>query len=214
MAKTEIAEAVCPSCSPDEATTHIIVKHPGLIKCEQCGYVHAVHVPKKKVLQLRVIVSRQDKSSQQMLELSEDDEVSVGDEFVVEHGDEVSGIRVQSIEVKTKGRPERAIAKDIDTLWARTIDEAIVKIAIQRGALTESVNYKVGGDFEFTVGGTIRLKGYDVSIVSIKQREGDHYKRPGQIVKAKDVRRIYARQLDERRPRRASGGFRPRQRKA
>jgi uncharacterized Zn finger protein len=75
--------------------------------------------------------------------LSEDDVIHVGDEYVVEHDDEVSGVKIQSIELKTKGRPEEAIAKDVDALWARAIDDVIVKIAVQKGAITESFNHKV-----------------------------------------------------------------------
>jgi uncharacterized Zn finger protein len=196
MSKIEIAEAECPSCSPDEPTTHVILKEGGLVKCEECGYVHAVTVPKKKVIRLRVIVSRHKESSAEEIEMNEDDVIHVGDEFVVEHeNDEVSGVQVQSIEVKTKGRPESAIARDIDTLWARTIDEVIVKIAVQKGAITESINYKVSGDFEFTIGENLKLQGYEAVITSIKTREGGHYKRKGQIVKAKEIKRIYSRSL-------------------
>jgi uncharacterized Zn finger protein len=196
MSKLEIAEAECPSCSPDEPTTHVILKHGGLVKCEECGYVHAVHVPKKKVIRLRVIVSRHKESSVQEIDVNEDDIIRVGDEFVVEHeNDEVSGVQVQSIEVKTKGRPEEAVAKDIDTLWARTIDEVIVKIAVQKGAITESINYKIGGDFDFTVGDNLKLQGYEAVITSIKTRDGGHFKRAGQIAKAKDIKRIYSRSL-------------------
>ncbi len=147
MSKVEIAEAECPSCSPDEPTTHVLLKEGGLVKCEECGFVHAVPVKKKKILKLRVIVSRMQESSVQEIELSEDDVVHVGDEYVVEHGDEVSGVKIQSIELKTKGRPEEAIASDIDALWARAIDDVIVKIAVQKGAITESINHKVSGDY-------------------------------------------------------------------
>ena len=196
MPKTEIAEAVCPSCSPDEPTTHVILRQGGLVKCEECGYVHAVHVPKKKVIRLRVIVSRHNVSSVQEIDVNEDDIIRVGDEFVVEHdNDEVSGIRVQSIEVKTKGRPENAVAGDIETLWGRTIDEVIVKIAVQKGALTESINYKIGGDFEFTVGDTLKLQGEEAVITSIKSRDSGHARRKGQVVKAKDIKRIFSRSL-------------------
>jgi uncharacterized Zn finger protein len=196
MSKVEIAEAECPSCSPDEPTTHIILKEGGLVKCEECGYVHAIHVPKKKVIRLRVIVSRHKESSVEEIEVNEDDIIHTGDEFVVEHkNDEVSGVQVQSIEVKTKGRPESAIARDIDTLWARTIDEVIVKVAVQKGAITESINYKISGDFDFTVGDTLKLQGQEAAITSIKTRDGGHYKRTGQVVKAKDIRRIYSKSL-------------------
>ncbi|OPY30393.1 MAG: hypothetical protein A4E28_00280 [Methanocella sp. PtaU1.Bin125] len=195
MSKVEITEAECPSCSPDEPTTHVIIKEGGLVKCEECGYVHAVPVQKKKTIKLRVIVSRQQESSVQEIEMDEDEVIHVGDEFVVEKDDEVSGVKVQSIELKTKGRPEEAVAKDIDAIWARTIDEVIVKIAVQKGAITESINHKVSGDYEFTVGDTIKLQGYEAVITSIKEREGRHNKRAGQVSKAKDIKRIYSRSL-------------------
>ena len=215
MDKVEIAEAECPSCSPDEPTTHIVLKKGGLVKCEECGYVHAVPVRKRKLIRLRVIVSRQDKSSTQYIEVDESDMIQVGDEFVVESADEVSGVRVQSIETKTKARPDKAVASDIDALWARTIDEVIAKIAIQRGPTTESVNYKINGDHEFEVGGTIRLQGYDVYITSIKTRDGGHAKRDGQFVRAKDVKRIYSRVVaTDPRAGRGGGGFKLRSRKA
>jgi uncharacterized Zn finger protein len=195
MSKVEIAEAECPSCSPDEPTTHVILKEGGLVKCEECGYVHAVPVKKKKAIRLRVIVSRQQESSVQEIELNEDDVIHVGDEYVVEKDDEVSGVKIQSIELKTKGRPEVAVAKDIDALWARTIDEVIVKIAVQKGAITESFNYKVNGDFEFTVGDNLNAQGYEAVITSIKEREGKHNKRKGQVSKAKNIKRIFSRSL-------------------
>jgi uncharacterized Zn finger protein len=214
MEKVEIAEAECPSCSPDEPTTHVILKKGGLIKCEECGYVHAVPVKKKKLIKLRVIVSRQDKSSVQHIEVDEGDIIHTGDEFVVESEDEVSGVMVQSIETKTKARPEAAPAVEIDTLWARTIDDVIVKIAVQEGPITESVNYKISGDHEFDIGGTIKLKGYEVAIVSIRTRDGAHAKREGQFVKAKDVKRIYSRIVSKERPAGRGGGFKLRSRKA
>ncbi|CAJ37282.1 HVO_0476 family zinc finger protein [Methanocella arvoryzae] len=214
MDKIEIAEAVCPSCSPDEPTVHVILKKGGLVKCEECGYVHAIPVKKKKLIKLRVIVSRQDKSSVQSYEVDEDDIIHVGDEFVVESEDEVSGVRVQSIETKTKARPESAPAGEIETLWARTIDDVIVKIAVQEGPVTESVHYKVAGDHEFDIGSTIKLKGYEVAIVSIKTRDGGHAKRQGQFVKAKDVTRIYSKIVSRERQAGRGGGFKLRSRKA
>ncbi len=195
MPKIEIAEAECPSCSPDEPITHVILKEGGLVKCEKCGYVHAVSVKKGKVIKIRVIVSRQQESGVQEIELSEDDVIHVGDEYVVEHDDEVSGVKIQSIELKTKGRPEEAIAKDIESLWARAIDDVIVKIAVQKGAITESFNYKVNGDFEFTVGNNITIEGNEAVITSIKEREGKHNKRKGQVSKAKDIKRVFSRSL-------------------
>jgi uncharacterized Zn finger protein len=106
------------------------------------------------------------------------------------------------------------VAGEIETLWARTIDDVIVKIAVQEGPVTESVNYKTSGDHEFDVGGIIKLKGYEVVVVSIKTRDGGHAKREGQFVKAKDVKRIYSKIVSRERPAGRGGGFKLRSRKA
>jgi uncharacterized Zn finger protein len=215
MVKIEIAEAHCPTCSPDEPTTHVILKKGGLVKCEKCGFVHAIPVKKKKLIKLRVIVSREDKSSTQEVEVDENDLIRVGDELVVEKDDEVSGVRVQSIEMKTKARPESGIAKDIETLWARTIDEVIVKIALQYGATTESINYKANGDKEFEVGTVLNLDGREALITSIKQRDGDHFKRDGQFLPAKDIKRVFTKIITASRPRASrTGGFKVRSSRA
>lgn len=192
----EIVDIACPACSPDEPTEHVALKE-GLVKCEECGRVHAVPVKKEKMLKLRVIVSRADKSFVQETEAAENEELFAGDEMVVEDGDEVSGIRIQSIEAKTGGRVERAKAKDITTIWARAIDEVIVKVAIQKGANTRSVNYKVNGDFEFTVGDVMKVKGFEVEVTGLKQREGPHIDRDGKSLKAKDIKRVYSKLISE-----------------
>lgn len=197
MDKIEITEAACPSCSPEEAVTHTKLKDK-LIKCEECGFIHRLPVTKEKKVQLKVIVSRQDVSQPQIIEVSENDEINEGDEFVVDTGEEVSGVQVVSIELKTAGRTTRAKAKDIRTLWVRAIDEVIAKIALQSGAKTDSVDYKVNGDYEFAVGDVMKIQEKEVAISSIKTRDGRHVKREGVPVKAKYIKRIYSKILNQR----------------
>ncbi len=202
MEKMEVVEAACPRCSPEEEVMHTVVKSH-LVKCGQCGFIHRLPHEKKKAIKVRVIVSRQQESSTQEVEVNEDEELHAGDEFIVDVGEEVSGVRVQSLELKTGGRSERALARDVRTIWARAIDEVIVKIAVQQREKTESLDYKVNGDYEFTIGDVMRLKGYEVLISAIKARDGGLFKREGKSVRAKDIRRIYSRILS--RERRAAG---------
>ena len=125
----------------------------------------------------------------------------MNDEFVVDIGDEVSGVRIQSLELKTGGRSGQAKARDVRTIWARAIDEVVVKIAVQRLGETESLDYKVHGDYEFAIGDIMKLQGYEVCISSIKVRGGGIHKRTGKSFKAKDIRRIYSKILSrEKRP--------------
>jgi len=201
--KIEVIEAACPKCSPEEEVMHTVVKRH-LVKCDQCGFIHRLPHEKAKVIKVRVIVSRGSESSTQEIEVNEDEELHEGDEFVVDVGEEVSGVRVQSLELKTGGRAERAKARDVLTIWARAIDEVIVKIAVQQKEKTESLDYKINGDYEFAIGDVMKLKGYEVIITAIKARDGGLFKREGRSVKAKDIRRIYSKILS--RERRAVGG--------
>lgn len=196
MESGEIVDVACPSCSPKEPTEHVVLKE-GLMKCEVCGHVHAVPVKKEKMLKLRVIVSRQDKSYVQETEAAEDEELFVDDEMIIDSGDEISGVRIQSIEAKTGGRVQRAKAKDITTVWARAIDEVIVKVAIQKGPNTRSINYKVNGDYEFVVGDKVMVKGFELVITGLKEREGSHIDRKGKSLKAKNIKRVYSRLIHE-----------------
>lgn len=203
----EEVEATCPSCSPVEAVPHAVVKG-NLLKCGQCGNVHRLPRGKKTEIRLRVIVSRGGESSVQYLDVDAGEELHSGDEFVVDAGGEVSGVRVQSLELLTGGRSECAKANAVRAIWARAIDEVIVKIAVQRLGETKSLDYKVGGDYEFAVGDVMKLKGYEVRVSGIKVRDGGIYRREGRAVKAKDVRRVYSKIIAEER--RAVGeGLRP-----
>ena len=133
-----------------------------------------------------------------MIEVGENDEINEGDEFVVDAGDEVNGVQVVSMELNTAGRTPRAKAKDIRALWVRTIDEVVAKIAMQSGAKTESVDYRVNGDYEFAVGDVMKIKEKEVVISSIKTRDGRHVEREGVPVKAKYVKRVYSRILNQK----------------
>lgn len=213
MKEFHLIEVECPQCSPDEPVTHSVIKEStGLTKCEECGFVHIVPMKKEKQIKIKVIVSRQDRSSVHEVEFGEEDVIREGDEFVVDTGEEVSGVRVQSIENKRGGRTEVEKATDILAIWARTIDEVIVKIAVQKRETTESIDYKVHGDYEFIVGDTMRVKGYEVKISGIKVRDGGHFKRPGTTIKAKDIKRIYSKIIGESKisPRERGSGLRSR----
>jgi uncharacterized Zn finger protein len=198
--KIEVIDAACPQCSPEEEVMHTVVKNH-LIKCEKCGFIHRLPHEKKRQVDLKVIVSRAGKSFPQHVKVNEDEVLHAGDEFIVDIGDEVSGVRIQSLELKTGGRSEQAKVSAVRAIWARAIDEVIVKIAVQHRGETTSLDYKINGDYEFTIGDFMKLQGYDVFITAIKERDGGIFKREGKSIKAKDIRRIYSQVLkEERRP--------------
>ncbi len=151
---------------------------------------------------MRVIVSIGDKSVRIRTMLS--GIVRVGDELVVD--DETSGeaypVNVSSIEVGDK-RKESARAEEIKTIWARAIDEVVVKIAISHRETTESIEMKVPGDREFTIGEKIKVDSRELKIIRIKIRESGFKSRKGVAIKASDIKRIYA-ESGQKEPRRIS----------
>ncbi len=145
----------------------------------------------EKKVPVRVIISKLDKSIRIRAMLS--GIIRKGEELIVD--DEVTGeafpVHVTSIEVGDK-RKYSAKAEEIKTLWARSIEEVVVKIAVSRGETTESIELKVPGEREFVVGEDIEINKRRLKISKIKIREGGFKSRKGVEVKAKDIKRIYA----------------------
>lgn len=165
----------CPSCSPEK---------------------------KEKKVPVRVIVSIGEKSLRIRTLLS--GVIRVGDELVID--DEISGVaypvHISSIEVSDK-RKESAQADEIKTIWARAIDEVVVKIAISHRETTESIEMKVPGDREFIIGEKIKVDSRELKIIRIKIRDSGFKSRKGVVIKASDIKRIYA-ESGQREPRRFS----------
>ncbi|MDL2261232.1 hypothetical protein LJC08_03265 [Methanimicrococcus sp. OttesenSCG-928-J09] len=188
-------EIKCPNCSPADETWHEILK-PGqspVAKCMDCGHVHSYRIPRVKMKTVKAIVSQMEDSVVMQTLLPEDERFFIDDEFVVEdmNTGDVVPIIITALECDDKRKPSAAV-KDIDTIWGRAIDEVTVKVGIQRGETTESVETKVPGDFKFVVGQNIKLEGKDYPIISIKVRGGAFKSRDGDYVLAKKVKRIYA----------------------
>ncbi len=161
----------CPSCG--EETLHRVVKGKigekkgfivdAVVKCSQCGHTHASTIRAEKNLTIPVIVSELDSSIKNELELSENDTVRVGDEFLLDKG----RIKIASIETK-KGRVVSSQAKDVTTLWAKKFDRIRLKISINKGSRTFTRTVWAVPDEEFFVGDVMRIKGDNIVIHRIK----------------------------------------------
>ena len=188
---------ICPTCSSKEL--HDVLKRHGnnqLVRCTECGSVHniASHVrTAPETLSVRIIVSAGEDSAQYNIELPPDHEVDSGDELLVDDpsADEVHLAEVASIE-SCGARVVSAVAADIDTIWSRAIDKVAVKVAIHNGKKTRSVRLQEYGDREFTVGSIEDISGSRCRIIRIKTRERGFRKYGGNVVRAKDVKRIFA----------------------
>ncbi|HEY9206637.1 MAG TPA: HVO_0476 family zinc finger protein [Candidatus Methanoperedens sp.] len=187
----EKIDAVCPSCSPYEPVCHVLLKGTKemLLQCGECGSVHKEQKPRE--VQVRVIVSKGKESLHMRALLS--GIIKTGDELLID--DEKTGetnlVKVTSIEVDDK-RKESAAADVIKTIWARAIDDVLVKIAVPHRQTTESIEMRVPGDREFVIGEKIEVNNRELKIIRIKIRDGGFKSRKGIVIKAKDIRRIYA----------------------
>lgn len=187
----EYIETICPSCSPDTPVSHIILKgkKDELLQCQECKSVHKEKKPKN--LLVRVIVSKGKESVHTRALLCglirKEDEIIIDDEAT----GEAYLVKITSIEVEDK-RVEEAKAQDIKTIWARAIDEAIVKFAISHRETTESVSMRVPGDREFVIGDKVEVNNRKLKIIRIKIRDSGFKSRKGVAIKAKYIKRIYA----------------------
>ncbi len=184
-------EAPCPSCSPVIPVPHLILKGAKdmLLQCEECNSVHKERKTKNALV--RVIVSKGDKSIHTRAMLS--GTIRTGDELIIddEQTGEAALVRITSLEVGDK-RMDFAKAEDIKTIWARAIDEVIVKIAISHRETTESLELRVPGDRKFVIGEKVLVNNRELKIIRIKIRGGGFKSRKSVAIKAKDIKRIYA----------------------
>lgn len=194
---TREIEVECPSCSPEEEVGHEVMKEgqSPLVRCLECGQIHAAKIKTPKFVLLRVIVSKRDVSDTYKTELDSETVLQVEDELVVD--DEETGfvcpILITSLEAGGK-RVILAKAGDIETMWGRAIDEMTVKFSAQSGVeKTEVYEKRVPGDYEFVVGAEEKIGSKSLFITKIKVRDGAFRSRKGDVVPAKYVKRIFAR---------------------
>ncbi|MDO9518372.1 MAG: HVO_0476 family zinc finger protein [Methanosarcinaceae archaeon] len=191
---TEI-EVVCPSCSPKTPVMHEVLKsgQNPVVKCNECEHVHPTKIENKKPINIRVVVSKADESFKRSIQLDPDQVVSEEDELIVddESDDNVYPLIVTSIESDGK-RVASAKAGVINTIWGRSIDEVIVKVAIKNGSKTESFNKRVPGGYDFVVGEEDEVQGQKFIITHIKIRDGEFSSSKGETVEAKYIKRVYA----------------------
>lgn len=188
-------EVVCPSCSPKTSVMHEVLKsgQNPVVKCKECEHVHPTKIENKKPVSVRVVVSKADVSFKLSIQLDPDQVVYEDDELIVENEseDEVYPIIVTSIESNDK-RIDGVKAGDIGTIWGRSIDEVIVKVAIKNGSKTESFNKRVPGGYDFVVGAEDEVQAKKFMITHIKIRNGEFCSSNGETVEAKHIKRVYA----------------------
>jgi len=124
---TQETRIECPSCSPEEKVQHEILKlgkNP-LVLCQECGLVYVpqnIETPEK--ISVKVFVNRIERPFRRWIKLDAGEVLYENDEIVLNPatGDQENPIVITSLQVGVKRVPS-AKAEEIDTIWARPLDE-------------------------------------------------------------------------------------------
>lgn len=195
----------CPSCSPSDETAHEVLNRGGqaTVRCSECSHVHKTTIEEESRVDRRVIVSQDDESTEARVEVPPDEELSTGDEFLVETDEAILTARITSIETTEGARVDEANADEVKTLWTRAVGNVAVNLTLhpKDGGHdeTRSVKIQVPGDEKFTVGRTHEYGGEEFTVERLLVREDatDYYREGydhgGDVAFAKDLKRVYAR---------------------
>ncbi|MFA5220927.1 MAG: HVO_0476 family zinc finger protein [Methanoregula sp.] len=181
----------CPECKDETEHEVVAESRDILVRCTACGHHH--HIPKEKEQQplvVKTIVSREGESLVGSIEFAQDDEVFVDDHLVAEVGDEAYGVEISAIECGAK-RPQRAKAKDVTTLWTRTIDQVVVKISMHDGRKTIPLYMECDGETEFVVGEKYVVDAKRFKISHLKLRDGPLMRKESWKTIAHRIKRVY-----------------------
>lgn len=206
---SETAERVavtCPSCSPGVEVVHEVIKSGGqaTVRCTDCEHVHKTTVSRTETRSTNVIVSQDGDSTTATVEAPADEEIAVGEEFIVDTDEAILTVRITSLEVGTEQRADSAPVREVETIWTRVVDNVKTDVTMHpadgRHDATKSIEMYVPGDYEFTVGEQEKAGDDRFTVTGLQVREDargygfsklDH---DGDMAFAKDVKRVYARE--------------------
>jgi uncharacterized Zn finger protein len=180
----------CPSCGAD--TEHATIKsgQESLVKCDECGSVHPLQRRRERLVTLKVIVNKGKISQPYHIKIPEDEELRVGEELLVDDlSQDVVMTEIASLE--TDRRVDAAPAGALKTIWARAVDEVLLRISVFRRGQTHSLKVTSPGEEVFEVGDVRTIEGFRFKVVKIKLR-GEGF---ADRAEAKDILRIWGRAL-------------------
>jgi len=194
----------CPACSPDIETVHEVLKPGGhvTVRCTECDHVHKEQLPEETTFQRDVVVSQDGESVTAQVDVPEAEQLSTGEEFLLETDEAVVTARITSLET-SEGRTEEAPVETVDTIWSRAVGNVSINVTMHpndgRHDETESFKLRVPGDYEFVVGETEQFGEEEFIVEGIHVRDDAHgYEHEkldfdGDMVFAKDINRLYVR---------------------
>jgi uncharacterized Zn finger protein len=193
---------ICPACAPDTDVVHEVLKPGGqaTVRCGECGHVHKTRLEEPDAKECGVIVSQDGESFSTSTDIPTGETLAVGEEFVLDTPEALLTVRITSLEVEG-GRTDSAPVEEIETVWTRVVGNVGVDLTLNPTDGTDetrSVELRVPGDYEFTVGATEDLADEEFTIKGIHLRADaagygfEQLDHEGDMAFAKDVNRVYA----------------------
>ncbi|MEA3200191.1 MAG: hypothetical protein QOE90_1619 [Thermoplasmata archaeon] len=166
----------CPGCGQE--TLHTVLRGTmgtkgafvtidATVQCSECQHTHHVVMREPKPVEVPVVVSRAGQSVRAKVELSPEDEVTLGEALVVEG----KTCKLTGIEAKDLRRVEDARVAEVLTLWAKEFEEIAVGFAINLGKKTITKVVAAPPGQEFSVGEEFVFGRLRVTVHAIKTEE-------------------------------------------
>jgi uncharacterized Zn finger protein len=156
-----------------------------LLKCEKCEFVFKDTVTKSKPVSYRLIISEHETSKKTFIDLCPDEELSKGNILLSDLGQ----AKVTSLEIKSGKRVESAIAKDILTIWAFSMEiPARIGISVNLSGKVDSYKVDLDRDFRISANDIIKIEEYILRVTIIKTL--DRKMKKGAAV-ASVIKRVY-----------------------
>ena len=193
----------CPACGVE--TVHEVLKPGGqaTVRCTDCGHTHKTQVEREREVELGIVVSQEGESFTATVDAPAEEQIAVGEEFVVDTPEAILQVRITDIDLGEGERVDEAVAEDAETVWTRVVDNVSVNVTLhpKDGGCdeTRSLKVQVPGDYEFAVGETESFGDEEFEVEGIQVRDDaigyrfDKFDHDGDTVFAKDVKRVYAR---------------------
>ena len=183
----------CPVCGSESSTTLKSKKISSkskeikelLLKCNSCNFVFKDAITKDKPSSYRLIISEHEKSIKTFIDLYSDEKLEIGNNILSDIGQ----AEITSLETKQNKRVGSALAKDISTIWASSLEiPARVGISVDFSGKADSYKVDVERDFKFSVDDVVKIKDTIFKIRSIKTLK--RVTKKG-FAKASVIKRVY-----------------------
>jgi uncharacterized Zn finger protein len=196
----------CPVCSSADPTIHERLSAGGgqlTVRCMECDHVHKVDQPDTGTVTQDVIISQNGESFATTVDISPDERVTEGEEFIVDSEKALMLVRITGIEIGPEQRTTSAPIEQIETLWTRAVDNVTVNVTVNpqdnNGSRdsSRSITLNVPGDHEFVVGETEEFgdETFEVNAIQVRPDAPEYrhgtFDHTGDMVYAKDVKRLY-----------------------